>query len=77
MPYDPPGGGNDDLLRSTARLDARAARLGKPHEFNPSDGAWIVAGEGARDETRCDCIMYAFRQEAKGRAPVQKIGPRH
>jgi hypothetical protein len=56
-----PDDGDDDLLRSAARWDVRAARLGKPHEFSPCDGAWIGAGEGARDETRCDCVMDAFR----------------
>jgi hypothetical protein len=32
------GGGDDHLLRSAARRNAGAARLGKPHEFNLGDG---------------------------------------
>jgi hypothetical protein len=60
-----------DSLRSAAQGDARAAGLGKPHEFSARDGARIVVGEGARDTARCDCVVDACWQDVKGRAPVQ------
>jgi hypothetical protein len=31
----------------------------------------IVVVEGARDTARCDRVMDAWRQDGKGRAPVQ------
>ena len=69
---DPPGGGDDDLSRSAARRDARAAGLGKPHELRARDGARIVVGEGARNEARCDRVVDAWRQDVKGGAPVDQ-----
>ena len=59
------------LLRSAARRDARAARLGKPHELSARDGARIVVGKGARDKVYCDFVMDACGQDLKGGAPVQ------
>jgi hypothetical protein len=60
-----------DLLRSAARRDARAAGLGEPEELSARDGARIVVGEGARNEARCDRVVDAWRQDVKGRAPVE------
>jgi hypothetical protein len=64
-------GAEYDLLRSAARWDACAAGLGKPHELSARDGARIVVGEGARNKARRDRVMDAWRQNVKGRAPVQ------
>jgi hypothetical protein len=60
-----------DLLRSAARRGVRAAGLGKPEELSARDGARIVVGQGARNEARCDRVMDAWRQDVKGRAPMQ------
>jgi hypothetical protein len=64
-------GADDDLLRSAARRDARAAGFGKPYELSARDGARIIVGEGARDKVHCDFVMGACRQDEKGGAPVQ------
>jgi hypothetical protein len=64
-------GADDDLLRSPARRDARAAGFGKPYELSTRGGARIVVGEGARDKVHCDFVMDACGQDVEGGAPVQ------